>query len=161
MIEVQGQSMHDRENRLPDVSPWSRLDSHDFLWFIWDGPNLSRTARSLIEDPTNLKLVSVATCWEIATKVALKKLFLRESATTFLPRELKANGLGVLAIELAHATFVESPESVRKRHAMSQVEEDGGRERPAPSGVRDARMNSVPMRKPAWPLDWTPIFAAT
>ena len=76
-------------------------------------------------------------------------MFLGESATTFLPRELKANGLGLMAIELAHAAFVESPESVRKRHAMSQVEENDGRKRCAPSGVRDAKMKRVPMRKPA------------
>jgi hypothetical protein len=93
--------------------------------------------------------VNVASCWEIAIKVGLKKRFLGESATTFLPRELKANGPGPLAIEVVRATFVASPESVRKRHAMSQVEEDDGRERCAPSGVRDAKMKRVPMRKAA------------
>jgi PIN domain nuclease of toxin-antitoxin system len=84
------------------------LDSHTFLWFIWDDPNLSQTARSLIEDPTNRKLVSVATCWEIAIKVGLKKLDLGEPATTFVPRHLATNGFGLMAIELAHATFVET-----------------------------------------------------
>jgi PIN domain nuclease of toxin-antitoxin system len=84
------------------------LDSHTYLWFIWDDPNLSQTARSLIEAPANRKLVSLATCWEIAIKVGLKKLFLGEPATTFLPRELKTNGFGLLAIELTHATFVET-----------------------------------------------------
>ena len=84
------------------------IDSHAFLWFIWDDPNLSPTARTLIEDPANRKLLSVVTCWEIAIKVGLKKLNLGEPAATFLPRELAANLFELLGIELAHATFVET-----------------------------------------------------
>ena len=49
------------------------LDSHALLWFVWDDPNLSPAAKALIQDPANRKLVSVATCWEIAIKVGLKK----------------------------------------------------------------------------------------
>ena len=84
------------------------LDSHTFLWFVWDDPNLSPTAKTLIEDPANQKFVSVSTCWEIAIRVGLKKLALGEPATTFLPRELATNRFGLLGIELAHATFVET-----------------------------------------------------
>jgi len=40
------------------------LDDHTFPWFIWDDTNLSPTAKALIEDPANRKLVSVASCWE-------------------------------------------------------------------------------------------------
>ena len=76
------------------------LDSHTFLWFIWDDPILSPTAKALIEDPANRKFVSVASCWEIAIKVGLKKLDLDEPATTFLPRELAANDFDLLPIEL-------------------------------------------------------------
>jgi PIN domain nuclease of toxin-antitoxin system len=84
------------------------LDSHAFLWFVWDDPNLSSNAKALIEDPTNLKRVSVASCWEIAIKVGLRKLTLGEPATTSLPRESAKNGFRWLAIELAHATLVET-----------------------------------------------------
>lgn len=44
------------------------LDSHTFLWFVWDDPSLSPSAKALIEDPANRKLVSVASGWEIAVK---------------------------------------------------------------------------------------------
>jgi PIN domain nuclease of toxin-antitoxin system len=84
------------------------LDTHAFRWFVWDDPNLSSSAKALIEDPANHKLVSVASCWEIAIKVGMKKLTLGEPSTTFLPRELAKNGFHVLAIELTHATFVET-----------------------------------------------------
>jgi len=83
------------------------LDAHALLWFLNDDPLLSANAKAFIEDPANQKLVSVATCWEIAIKVGLKKLDLGEPATTFLPRELATNHFDLLAIELRHATFVE------------------------------------------------------
>ncbi len=83
------------------------LDAHALLWFLNDDPKLEPNAKALIEDPANRKLVSIATCWEIAIKVGLKKLDLGEPATTFLPRELSANKFALLGIELAHATFIE------------------------------------------------------
>jgi PIN domain nuclease of toxin-antitoxin system len=84
------------------------LDAHALLWFVWDDPKLSPTAKALIDDPANHPLVSVTTCWEIAIKVGLKKLNLGEPATTFLPRELATNAIGLLGVNLTHATFVES-----------------------------------------------------
>lgn len=83
------------------------LDTHVLLWFLNDDSQLVPNAKSLIEDSTNHKLVSVATCWEIAIKVGLGKLDLGEPATTFLPRELTTNHFDLLGIELGHATFVE------------------------------------------------------
>jgi PIN domain nuclease of toxin-antitoxin system len=84
------------------------LDAHALLWFLNDDPQLVANAKAIIEDPTNCKLVSIATCWEISIKVGLKKLDLGEPATTFLPRELSTNKFQLLAIDLAHATFVET-----------------------------------------------------
>jgi PIN domain nuclease of toxin-antitoxin system len=84
------------------------LDTHAFLWYLNDDPSLSSTAKGLIADPANDKLVSVASCWEIAIKIGRKKLNLGEAATTFLPRELAVNRFGLLGIDLYHATFVES-----------------------------------------------------
>lgn len=49
------------------------LDTHAFLWFITNDPQLSATARKLIEDPANDILISPASYWEIAIKVGLKK----------------------------------------------------------------------------------------
>ncbi len=84
------------------------LDTHALLWFLNDDPHLAPNAKALIEDRTNRKLVSIASCWEIAVKVGLKKLDLGEPATTFLPRELSTNRFDLLGIELAHVTFVET-----------------------------------------------------
>src|SRR5262245_29186670 len=91
-------------------STWSEPAprSHTLLWFVWDDPNRSARAKTLIEDPTNRKLVSVSTCWEISIKAGLQKLALGEPTATFLPRERATNGFGLLGIALAHATFVET-----------------------------------------------------
>lgn len=84
------------------------LDTHTFLWFCQDDPSLSATAKALIEAPGNRKLVSVASCWEIAIKVGLGKLTLGEPSGTYIPNALSRTGFDLLAISLTHATIVES-----------------------------------------------------
>ena len=84
------------------------LDSHAMLWFFWADPQLSRTAKALIEDPNNRKLVSIASCWEIAIKAGLGKLKLGEPSPTFLAREIARNNFELLLISLDHATAVET-----------------------------------------------------
>ena len=84
------------------------LDTHTFLWFCQDDPSLSASAKALIEDPGNRKLVSVASCWEIAIKAGLGKLTLGEPSGTYIPNALSRVGFDLLAISLAHATAVES-----------------------------------------------------
>ena len=84
------------------------LDTHAFLWFVWDHAKLSQSARELIENPANTKFVSVASCWEMAIKCSLGKLRLGEPAATFIPRELTTNGFQLLPISLRHATEVET-----------------------------------------------------
>lgn len=83
------------------------LDTHAMLWFFWDDPQLSADAKAAIEDPNNRKLVSVASCWEVAIKVGLGKLDLGESSRTFLLREIARNNFELLNITLDHATTVE------------------------------------------------------
>ncbi len=83
------------------------LDTHSMLWFFWDDPRLSATAKTLIENADNRKLVSLATCWEIAIKVGLRKLDLGEPSRSFLPREIARNSFELLPISLDHATMVE------------------------------------------------------
>jgi PIN domain nuclease of toxin-antitoxin system len=84
------------------------LDTHAILWFFWDDPLLSASAKQLIVDPNNQKLVSVASCWEIAIKVAVGKIKLGEPTRTFLPREIAQNNFSVLPISIVHATAVEA-----------------------------------------------------
>jgi PIN domain nuclease of toxin-antitoxin system len=83
------------------------LDTHSFLWFCQDDPAPSATAKALIEDPAKRKLVSVASCSEIAIKAGLGKLTLGEPSSTYIPNALARTGFELLPISLAHATAVE------------------------------------------------------
>jgi PIN domain nuclease of toxin-antitoxin system len=83
------------------------LDTHTMLWFFWDDPRLSKDAKAGIENAENRKLISVASCWEVAIKVGLGKLDLGESSRTFLLREIAHNNFELLNISLDHATAVE------------------------------------------------------
>ena len=50
------------------------LDTHALIWWLTDSRWLSESVRQAIFDPSNEKLVSAATAWEIATKHWLGKL---------------------------------------------------------------------------------------
>ena len=52
------------------------LDTHSFLWAVFDPEKLSRSARKMIEDPANDVLVSVITFWEISLKYNLGRIAL-------------------------------------------------------------------------------------
>jgi PIN domain nuclease of toxin-antitoxin system len=84
------------------------LDTHVLLWFLRDDPQLSQPAKTSIQDPANRKLVSIASCWEIAIKAGLGKLKLSEPAATLLAREIPRNSFELLPITLSHATAVET-----------------------------------------------------
>lgn len=83
------------------------LDTHALLWFFWDDRRLSPHGKSLIEDGENRKIVSIASCWEIAIKAGLGKLDLGEPCHSFLTREIPRNNFELLPISLDHATMVE------------------------------------------------------
>lgn len=84
------------------------LDTHTFLWFCQGDANLSSVAKAHIEDPNNRKLLSLASCWEIAIKAGLKKLTLGESSATYIPSALQRTGFELLPITVEHATRVET-----------------------------------------------------
>ena len=67
------------------------LDTHMFLWFLLEDPQLSTTASDVIIDPTNDIEVSPATYWEIAIKIRLGKYTLPEPYGLFIEREIATN----------------------------------------------------------------------
>jgi PIN domain nuclease of toxin-antitoxin system len=50
------------------------IDTHVFLWWIFDDPKLAQNIREIIQKPSNKILVSSASAWEIATKYRIDKL---------------------------------------------------------------------------------------
>jgi PIN domain nuclease of toxin-antitoxin system len=78
------------------------LDTHAFLWYVFDQPELSAKARRALAGARNEVLVSLASFWEIASKVGLGKLELRKPFEHFVPEHMAANGFGQLDMSFRH-----------------------------------------------------------
>jgi PIN domain nuclease of toxin-antitoxin system len=50
------------------------LDTHTFLWWVADAPQLLETAKNFIANPNHQIFFSVASAWEIIIKVETGKL---------------------------------------------------------------------------------------
>lgn len=72
------------------------LDTHAFLWWCEDSPELSKKARKVMtaEDC----FVSLASFWEIAIKISLNKLRLPGIADRYLADQMSLNGFEQLEI---------------------------------------------------------------
>ena len=84
------------------------LDTHTFLWHADSNPRLSATATALLVDPTNELFLSMASIWEIAIKVGLKKLILSSSYVPFMTKAITAYSLTVLPITFEDCADYES-----------------------------------------------------
>jgi PIN domain nuclease of toxin-antitoxin system len=49
-------------------------DTHAILWWLAGDERLSRTARRILENPANRRLVSIASLWETGIKLSTGKL---------------------------------------------------------------------------------------
>ena len=83
------------------------LDTHAFLWWVDDAPELSGAARHAIADVKNECFLSVASCWEMAIKASLGKLSLAKNVERFVTEQLAANDFALMSIDLRHAAKVE------------------------------------------------------
>ena len=77
------------------------LDTHTFLWFINDSPELSNSAAELIESDVDL-WISIASLWEISIKVNLNKLDLSDDYEKFIPHQIAINNIEILPVNLQH-----------------------------------------------------------
>jgi len=82
------------------------LDTHTFLWFVLGDRRLSAKAKAAIEDPSNEKLLSPASYWEIAIKISLGKYTLSKPYEEFMEKGIGENGFGVLSIEPKHTAVL-------------------------------------------------------
>ena len=78
------------------------LDTHSFLWFIDGNPRLSATARQLIEDPANERLVSIASLWEIMIKGRLGRLEIDRAPVAYILHYIGQLSLIPTPISLDH-----------------------------------------------------------
>jgi PIN domain nuclease of toxin-antitoxin system len=76
------------------------LDTHTFLWFLDDSPQLSHTGKDLLEADNTL-LLSIASLWEIAIKVRLGKLTVAMPLEVLMTQQLTHNDIELLPITVA------------------------------------------------------------
>ncbi len=82
------------------------LDTHTFLWWISNDPQLSLRARQVIADSATDLFLSVASGWEIAIKSHLGKLRLPPDLQGFVAEQVRVNEIQVLPIEMMHVLHV-------------------------------------------------------
>jgi PIN domain nuclease of toxin-antitoxin system len=82
------------------------LDTHLLLWGAGQPDRLSAAARSLLQDPANDLVFSVASLWEITIKRGLGRADFRVEPRV-LRRGLRDHGYTELAITAEHALAVD------------------------------------------------------
>jgi PIN domain nuclease of toxin-antitoxin system len=91
------------------------LDTHSFLWSVFDPSKLSRPVHAELANIDNLVYVSSVTFWEISLKAGIGKLTLAGCLSDELPEI--ANRLGYLSLPLEPgeaASFYRLPKYTHK-----------------------------------------------
>ncbi|MBA4396029.1 MAG: PIN domain nuclease [Syntrophus sp. (in: bacteria)] len=113
------------------------LDTHTFLWSIFDPAQISAKARGIIRNPDNIIHVSVVTFWEISLKYAIGKLELTQLLPDEFPGVARQMNLSIMNLsEQESATFYKLPQMEHKdpfdrlviwqaiHHRMSLISKD-------------------------------------
>ena len=79
------------------------LDTHAFLWWLFDDARLSGTARQLVADPSHRIFVSAASAWEISTKYRLGRLPEAGEVASDVPAWIEKARFDALPITVRHA----------------------------------------------------------
>ena len=104
------------------------LDTHTFLWWNTEDPQLSVRARELIADGQNEIFLSAASAWEISIKAAKGKLVLPEVPAVYILSRMGLYRFQPLPVLISHAVRVHDLPSLhddpfdRLLIAQSQVE---------------------------------------
>ena len=86
------------------------LDTHTFLWWIFNDVHLSHDAREIIKHSENQLFLSAASAWEIATKQRIGKLPEAGSIVKDLPSLVKRAHILTLDVTMQDALLAGSIE---------------------------------------------------
>ena len=91
------------------------LDSHAFLWTIFEPECLSYSAREIIAEPRNDVHVSTVTFWELSLKYGIGKLDLEGVTPDVFPSAAEEAGLNILPLQASvAASFHQLPRHAHK-----------------------------------------------
>ncbi len=92
------------------------LDTHTLIWFFAGNSQLSATARILIEDEDNNKLVCIASIWEMAIKESKGHLNLSLPLDEYIGQKLSLEDFNLLNINLDHLSEIATMPFYDKDH---------------------------------------------
>jgi len=78
------------------------LDTHVFLWWATDDPQLSPKVKDLIRDPKNELWFSIVSAWEILLKARSGRLPIQGDVGDFVEVRIKRYSLAVLDLQFSH-----------------------------------------------------------
>jgi len=84
------------------------LDTHIFLWWLFDDPKLPMRIREFVKDRRNVIFVSAASVWEITTKFRLGKLPEAGQIAKDVPKWIIRAGFESLPVSAEHAQLAGS-----------------------------------------------------
>jgi PIN domain nuclease of toxin-antitoxin system len=82
------------------------LDTHTFLWWNTEDPQLSARAREMIANGRNEIFISAASAWEIAIKTSKGKLKLPDDPAHYVEKRMSLYRFQPLPVQIHHATLV-------------------------------------------------------
>ncbi len=79
------------------------LDTKCWLWMQATPERFAPKARSLVDDPDNVLLLSPVSAWEIAARYASGHLGLPVPPAEYVPSRMKSSGVDALPLQHSHA----------------------------------------------------------
>ncbi len=79
------------------------LDTHIFLWWLFDDPKLPTGIKEFVKDRNNAVFVSAASVWEIATKFRLGRLPDAAEVAKNVPEWIIRAGFESMPVTAEHA----------------------------------------------------------
>lgn len=83
------------------------VDTHTFLWWSSKPEALSLRAKTIIADPANILLFSVASLWEIIIKTERRRLQLPLAPVEYVRSRVEHGAMQFLPITLSHVAALE------------------------------------------------------
>ncbi len=112
------------------------LDTHIFLWFISDNPQLSEPLRQEIQNSNNEIFLSVVSIWECIIKYQLGKLKFPEHPDSYLPKKRKQHLIKSIIVDESSLVYLKKLDPLHKdpfdrllmcqslQHNLTMVTED-------------------------------------
>ena len=79
------------------------LDTHIFLWWLFDDPRLPEGIRLFVKNPDHTVYVSAVSVWEIATKYRIGKLPEAGTIAKNVPEWIERAGFQSMPVTAEHA----------------------------------------------------------